>query len=74
VVSESQVPVVHTPKEFYGTETRTRQTANEEQKGLSVANYKIGLNSGIFGDFDTMPACATSSSFSFIRSSLSSGL
>jgi hypothetical protein len=41
---------------------------------LSVANYKIGLNSGIFGDFDRMPACTTSSSFSFIRSSPSSGL
>jgi hypothetical protein len=23
---------------------------------VSVANYKIGLNSGIFRDFDTMPA------------------
>jgi hypothetical protein len=34
---------------------------------LSVANSKISLNSGIFGDFDTKPARATSSSFSFIR-------
>jgi hypothetical protein len=33
VGSDSQVPVIHTPKEFYGTETRTRQTANEEQEG-----------------------------------------
>jgi hypothetical protein len=33
VVSDSQVPVIHTPKEYYGTETRTRQTANEEQEG-----------------------------------------
>jgi hypothetical protein len=33
----------------------------------SAANYKIGLNSGILKDFDTMPACTTSSSFSFIR-------
>jgi transposase len=41
---------------------------------LSVANSKISLNSRIFGDFDTMPACATSSSFSFIRSSPSFGL
>ena len=41
---------------------------------LSVANSKIGLNSGMFLDFDTMPACTTSSSFSFMRSSPSSGL
>jgi hypothetical protein len=34
---------------------------------VSVANYKIGLNSGIFWDFDTMPACTTALSFSFIR-------
>jgi hypothetical protein len=34
VVSESsQVPVIHTPKEYYGTETRTRETANQEQEG-----------------------------------------
>ena len=29
----SQVPVVHTPGEFYGTETRTRQTAGENEVG-----------------------------------------
>jgi hypothetical protein len=39
-----------------------------------VANSKIGLNSGIFLDLDTMPACTTSSSFAFMRSSPSAGL
>ncbi len=29
----SQVPVVRTPEEFYGTETRTRQTAGENEVG-----------------------------------------
>jgi DcaP outer membrane protein len=29
----SEVPVVHTPQQFYGTETRTRQTAGENEVG-----------------------------------------
>jgi len=30
---QSSVPVVHTPKEYYGTETRTRETAGENEVG-----------------------------------------
>jgi hypothetical protein len=29
----SEAPVVHTPKEYYGTETRTRETAGENEVG-----------------------------------------
>jgi hypothetical protein len=33
VPREGQVPVVHVPVEYYGTETRTRQTAGENEVG-----------------------------------------
>lgn len=33
VPQQSQVPVVHSPVEYYGTETRTRQTAGENEVG-----------------------------------------
>jgi hypothetical protein len=33
VVEASEVPVVRTPKEYYGSETRTRQTAGENEEG-----------------------------------------
>jgi hypothetical protein len=40
-------------------------TSNDDCDVL-VANYKIGRNIGAFSDFDTMPGCTTSSSFSSI--------
>ncbi len=33
VPETSQVPIAHYPVDYYGTETRTRETANEEQMG-----------------------------------------
>ena len=33
IAQSSQVPVVHTPEQFYGEETRKRQTAGENEEG-----------------------------------------
>src|SRR5215471_14783563 len=47
----------------YAPELQKRIRRDTRTPNLSLANYTIGLNSGIFCDFDRMPACTTSSSW-----------
>jgi hypothetical protein len=66
---ESQVPVVHVPVEYYGTETRTRQTAGENEVGAPRIDNEP-LNPELLGYFH-IPGTRTYMKFAgFVKTDL----
>jgi len=69
VPQESKVPVVHFPVEYYGTETRTRQTAGENEVGAPRI-YNEPLNPELLGYF-RLPGTSTYMKFGgFVKTDL----
>ena len=65
----SEVPVVRTPKEYYGTETRTRQTAGDNQVGAPRIDNEP-LNPELRGYFH-LPGTSTYMKFGgFVKTDL----
>ena len=65
----SEVPVVGTPKEYYGTETRTRQTAGDNQAGAPRIDNEP-LNPELRGYFH-LPGTSTYMKFGgFVKTDL----
>ncbi len=69
VPQQSQVPVVHFPVEYYGTETRTRQTAGENEVGAPRIENEP-LNPELLGFFH-LPGTRTYMKFGgFVKTDL----